>query len=316
MSSVLILEPRPYEPKARAFVLDSLCRAAVYAQTWEAVLTCAEVIANALRIAKAIKAGAFRADLSILAAEQRKQSLDKLRDQGVRFENSRMEVAMKDRQDQLYKNWSDWLTNLDHDVLSLHSHGEVFWRVQEIIRNNPKVGGQGNHFLYYMKGWYEAFVGAAIRRLADRTGNTRSYLKLLVEIKNDNEVISRARFKQNFVDSSYTEERADKALDSLIGKGEAYIRKSDVSADIHKLDSNATAIREFVNDHIAHTRPYRTQTTALPNHSDVKTAMDAISEIHLKYWQIFKGSSLMTTTPKIQYDWEDIFRIPWIDTTS
>jgi len=230
-------------------------------------------------------------------------------------ECSQKESAMNNRQDQLYKNWSEWLADLDRDVLSLHSHSEVFWRVQEIIRNNPKVGGQGNHFLYYMKGWYEAFVGSAIRRLADRRADARSYLKLLEQIMMDNQVISRVRFKQNFVDFSYSEVRADRALDSLIGKGQEYIRKNDVADDIQKLSDNATAIREFVNDNIAHTRPYREQTTAAPTHSDVKNATDAISEIHMKYWRIFTGSSLMSATPKIQYDWEEIFRTPWIDTT-
>jgi hypothetical protein len=221
---------------------------------------------------------------------------------------------MNSREDQLYKNWSEWLTNLDRDVLSLHSHSQVFWRVQEIIRNNPKVGGQGNHFLYYMQNWYEAFVAVRIRRLTDTTKSTRSYFKLLEEIKKDNEVISRARFKQNFVDDSFSEKRADIALDRLIGEGQEYIRKSAISDDIQNMSSNATIIKKFVDERIAHADP--NPVTALPTHEDVKAAMDAISEIHLKYWTIFKGSSLMTTTPTIQYDWEDILRIPWIDTTS
>lgn len=214
----------------------------------------------------------------------------------------------------MYKNWSEWLTDLDRDVLSLHSQSKVFWRVQEIIRNNPKVGGQGNHFLLYMQYWYEDFVAVRIRRLTDTTKGVRSYLKLLEDIKKNNEVISRARFKQNFVDDSFSEKRADIALDRLIGEGQEYIRKSVVSDDMQKMSSNATIIKKFVDQRIAHADP--NPVTALPTHSDVKTAMDAISEIHLKYWQIFRGSSLMTTTPTIQYDWEDIFRIPWIDTTS
>jgi hypothetical protein len=221
---------------------------------------------------------------------------------------------MNNREDQLYKNWSDWFRNLDDEVRHLHSNSQVFWRVQDIIRNNPTVGAQGNHFLYYMKGWYEAFAVVAIRRLADRTGHARSYVKLLEEIKKENKVISRARFKKNFVDDYYTEERADKTLDSLIGEGEEYIRKKAVSDDIHKLGSTAETIIQFVNTNIAHAVPY--VTTVVPNHSDVKTAMEAISGIHIKYWTIFRGSALMTTTPTIQYDWEDIFLIPWIDTTS
>src|SRR5262249_13686789 len=181
---------------------------------------------------------------------------------------------MSNGQDQLYKNWSDWLTNLDADVMSLHSHHEVFWRVQDIIRNNPKVGGQGNHFLHYMKDWYETFVGTAIRRLVDRTGNTRSYLKFLEEIKNNNEVISRTRFKQNFVDGYFTEEKADRAFDSLAGEGQEHIKKSDVSSDIQKMSEKATTIREFVNERIAHTRPYKS--VALPNLWFAKTRSNSL----------------------------------------
>lgn len=221
---------------------------------------------------------------------------------------------MNNREDQLYKNLEDWLTELDRDVLYLHSHNQVFWRVQEIIRNNPKVSKQGNHFLYYMKDWYEAFVSIRIRRLTDGTRNVRSYRKFLEEVRKHNQAISRARYKENFVDDCFTEERADRAFDDLAGKGESHIKAKAINADIQKLDEKAKIIVDFVNTSVAHASSCGS--AELPKHPDIKAALDSIGEIHKKYWRIFKGSSLATTTPTIQYDWEEIFYTPWIDTTS
>lgn len=230
------------------------------------------------------------------------------------FQQTNIAKQMNNRADQLYKNLSDWLTELDADVLYLNSNSQVFWRVQEIIRNNPEVSKQGNHFLYYMKDWYEAFVSIRIRRLTDRTRNVRSYRKFLEAVGKHNEVVSRARYKKNFVDDYYTEERADGAFDSLVGKGEKCIKARDVNRDIQEFESKAKIIVGFVNTSIAHKQ--LSGSINLPKHPDVKAAIDSISEIHKKYWRIFRGSALVTTTPTIQYDWEEIFRIPWIDSTS
>lgn len=81
-------QPHPYEPKCKAFVLETLCRAVALAKRWDGVLSGAEAIANALRIAREIEGEAFRTDFSAAAAEQRRQSLDQIRELGREIRES------------------------------------------------------------------------------------------------------------------------------------------------------------------------------------------------------------------------------------
>ena len=46
---------------------------------------------------------------------------------------------MNDRQDQLYKNWSAWLKNLDKDVFSLHSQSKLFVSLRQNGVGHDKI---------------------------------------------------------------------------------------------------------------------------------------------------------------------------------
>jgi hypothetical protein len=67
-----VQQPHGYEPKSKAFVLDTICRAINHARTWDSVLSRAEALANAMLISSAIECEGFRQDFSAAAAEQKK----------------------------------------------------------------------------------------------------------------------------------------------------------------------------------------------------------------------------------------------------
>ena len=65
---------QPYEPPGKAFVLQTLCRAVIHADSWDDIVRGCEALANALRLAREIEGGGFRNDFSAAAAEQKDQS--------------------------------------------------------------------------------------------------------------------------------------------------------------------------------------------------------------------------------------------------
>lgn len=217
---------------------------------------------------------------------------------------------MPDREEQLYGNLADWFNELDRTFLYLNTQRDFFWRVQEIIRHNPTLTAEGNHFFEFMKGWYESHIVLAIRRLADPHRATRSYLKFLEKVQRNHHVITRERYKQTFVGNFYTEDKADRAFDSLAGNGKDCLKQEDVEKDKQLLIAKSRIIMDYVNGRAAHFNP--NQPAPDLNHTHVDEALQTISDIHKKYHLIFKGSGLATTSPRILYDWEAIFRIPWI----
>jgi HEPN superfamily AbiU2-like protein len=206
------------------------------------------------------------------------------------------------------------MTALYGEVLHLHTHHEIFWTMQKILRENPKLDQFPGDFNYYVKGWYETSMALAIRRQAEDDKRVVSFRQLLEEIKNHPTAISRDRYKQNFVDSRFSEDRADKVFNRLVGEGRQHIDPAAVQSEIDELVKRSIKIKEYVDRQIAHRD--KKVVSAVPNHNDIDEALNYLGELLTRYWSIFRCEGLGTVTPVFQYDWTEIFTLPWIDNDS
>jgi HEPN superfamily AbiU2-like protein len=213
--------------------------------------------------------------------------------------------------DQLYKKWDAWLIQLYGELLRFHTNHHIFWKMQEIIRENPKLHQFPGDFNHHVKGWYETSMALLIRRQAEGDKRVISFRQLLEEIKAHPTAISRDRFKRKFVDSQFSEDRADALFDRLIGEGRRHIDPAQVQSEIEEIEKRSKKIIDYVDRQIAHKD--KQGVSEVPNHNDIDEALKYLGELLKRYWLIFRGSTLMSVLPTFQYNWTEIFTLPWID---
>jgi hypothetical protein len=83
-----------------------------------------------------------------------------------------------------------------------------------------------------------------------------------------------------------------------------------VAADLDSLDEKAKQVVEYVDRHVAHAdaRPI----TNVPTFAELNGAIDAIGDLFKRYVLLVTVESYATLVPVPQYDWEAVFREPWI----
>jgi hypothetical protein len=220
---------------------------------------------------------------------------------------------MSNQADELYLKWSKWIETLDTEIINLHTQRHIFREVQNILRVNPKVQSPDD-FNFWMAVWYASAMSVSVRKQADNDKNSISYRRLLEEIKANPKVISRERFKKNFVDGwNYTEADANEGFDQMVGVGRDYIDPVRVEGEIKELEIKTDKLRHYVNKRIAHHD--KKDFTAIPKFSDLSESIDYLGSLHENYYLIFHCMST-NLLPVWQYDWKSVFRYPWIDSSS
>lgn len=69
-------------------------------------------------------------------------------------------------------------------------------------------------------------------------------------------------------------------------------------------------LKSFVDHHVAHlgVEPVRD----LPKFQELDNAIDCLERLLKRYFHLFRGVALNSALPTWQYDWQEIFKFPWI----
>ncbi|MGB7208792.1 MAG: hypothetical protein WBD27_09060 [Pyrinomonadaceae bacterium] len=205
--------------------------------------------------------------------------------------------------DKLYIKLRDWIRLLSNHVIELHGQRQVFERVQAIIQDNPLI--LDNVFLGYVVLWYTNSMSIAIRRLRDAKPDSISFMRILQKIKANPKAISRTRTLNGYERHEWPNEM----FDSFAGTGNEYLDQSIVDADIRDLISKTKILSDYADRIVAHndSRPL----PVLPTFNDLSETIVYVGELHNRYLYLLTGVGT-DLVPSITYDWEDLFRIPWI----
>ena len=217
---------------------------------------------------------------------------------------------MSNIDDELYKKWDEWLDVLGHQVVDLYTQRHIYNRVRQILKENPKVQ-QPDDFFFWVSVWYSSSMAIAIRRLADKDKGSISFGTLLEEVKINPRVISRTRFKRLFVDGNYREFLADADFDRYVGVKNEYISLSDVQNEIDDLILKTTKLRRYVNKRVAHHD--KKEFNDIPRYSDLEEAIDFLGSLYKRYFLIIKCLDPGDLLPHWGYDWQNVFRYPWLN---
>jgi hypothetical protein len=216
---------------------------------------------------------------------------------------------MSDMNNELYKKWNGWLDVLGNEVINLYTQRHIYNEVRKILEENPKVQ-EPDDFFFWVSVWYSSSMAVAIRKLADNDKNSISFRNLLEGVRNNPRVVSRARFKQLFVDGNYREFLADADFDRYIGNGNEYINLSVVQNEVDELVLKTSKLKHYVDKRIAHHD--KAEFTAIPKYSDLDEAIDFLGSLYKRYFLIFRCASHDDLLPNWGYDWKKVFRYPWL----
>jgi len=152
----------------------------------------------------------------------------------------------------------------------------------------------------------------AIRRQLDTDNDTISLKRLLIELKQSPQLLTKQWFRSLYSSSTSNipipmEAFADGDFEVHAGNME-YFNPSIAEADLLKLETLGEAITRYANKQIAH----RTKVKATLTFSEINKFLEEFEVIVKKYILLFTASGYDSLTPVFQYDWETIFTKVWI----
>ena len=220
--------------------------------------------------------------------------------------------------DGLYEKLDRWLGVLGDHLKSLRVDQHIFWEAQRIIRNNPRID-RPNDFYGWMARMYSAASCVEVRKMSDKNRDSISFLKFLEKLKANPSVISRKRYKEQFVDSwgdslvpcYYSERDAEEGFDQMVGKGRQFLDPAFIDGQIETLKSTTSNLKTFVDKRIAHHD--KSTFNDLPTFKELDDAIEYLQELLKYYWPLFRGLSMDSSLPAWLYDWKDVFHFPWIE---
>jgi len=205
------------------------------------------------------------------------------------------------------KKWIKWVEIIEKEIYFLIMHSHVYDEVGEIIRTNIKIQ-KPSAFYELLNTGYAALALSTIRRQIKNNNDSISLLRLMKEIVENPELISR-EYILSFYDLEIKMGNAE--IDTLIGTGRKIIDPLKVEEDLFLLKESTISIEDFVDKRIAHTDIRKVE--KIPTFDELKDAIDIIFKLTQKYYFLISGNTMSSEPPVFQYDWKAIFKEKWID---
>jgi len=207
----------------------------------------------------------------------------------------------------------EWLEIIFKDVQDLIVDHHIFWAVQDIIKANKTLANTPSHFYQWMATNFIASAAIAVRRQADSDKQAVSLRRLLEELQTYPQLFSRQYHTSLYTNPGMPKDYPDASYDRIVGKGRSELDPAAIQKEIDELTAKTEAIRHYVDRKIAHYDPRRL-TQAVPTFNDLEDAIHYLDKLVCRYNLIIKATWMDTLMPTFQYDWQEIFTVPWMDT--
>jgi hypothetical protein len=211
--------------------------------------------------------------------------------------------------DQTFEKWVDWIKRIDREVLNLH-YRRIIWRgTLELIHSNEVSDG---HFVTFLTQLYIDGQTMAIRRQATDGSDSISMARLLREMSEHPNIVSRDRFLSLWHLADYDElERHDRTqwanegYDKWAGSGDTIPTETFVR-DLEQLNEAAQTTVGFATRTVAHLdrRGWDKGLTF----GELTSAIDVVTDLHSRYYHLLTAAMKGSTSPFIQGDWRAPFR--------
>lgn len=210
--------------------------------------------------------------------------------------------------DSKLKKWLKWLAIIELEISSLVDAKDIFWKVQDLIKKNQRIQKPGI-FNNYLGETYISHVIIGIRRQIKKNKQSISFIRLLDEICQNPEKVSRKYFVS--LQGSAIKDWANKDFDQFCGTNINHISLSMVENDIIELSKNANKLEKYADKRIAHRD--NTALKEIVTFGDIDDCIDFMNKLYCKYHLILLAGSMKSLKPSDLGDWMAVFDYPWRD---
>lgn len=208
--------------------------------------------------------------------------------------------------------WLRWLDVIEDEINSMVTNRLIYQRLREIIQGNDAL--PPSHFLIFVSGVYANAQAMAIRRQVDTRSDVVSIARLLNELANEPERVRRSWYVARWGPGKHMQQAAESAYDTLVGPGMDQPTSVTLRGFRAELGREAAKVLRYANEHVAHyakarlTRPPK----RVASFAELHGAVDAVYARYEWLIALLLQKSRATVEPTFQYDWEAIFRHPWL----
>jgi hypothetical protein len=239
---------------------------------------------------------------------KQRNSKSKKRTRPVKFNLDKTKHA------QLRHRWRSWLSPLSLELNNLKWKQDIFWKLQDISKQNNELLKPGD-FFNWMCDNYSIAVPVSVRRFDDQDKRSRSLWRILYEILENPGIISRQAHLRLY--GKDQKSLGNTTFDYLVGPGQELLSQRQVRSDLKKLEDDAGRIRLLVNKRIAHfTKPGDIR--KLPKYEDLDKALDTIVKVLSKYTLLLTGKNISVSFEDEERSthWMKVLIKPWLNPES
>src|SRR5688572_24693339 len=118
----------------------------------------------------------------------------------------------------LRRRWRKWLQRMRPDLADLLGKREIFWDLQEVAEENPKVLNPGSFFDWMCRN-YIVSVTVGVRSFMDQSRDSHSLWRLLYEVLENPGVINRESHVNMYRTTPMGIQLGHMSFNSVAGKG-------------------------------------------------------------------------------------------------
>lgn len=213
--------------------------------------------------------------------------------------------------DVILKKWNTWFGTVYNDIVTVHYCRMIYRDVGSMVTANPAIQKPSSFYDVFGRS-YVALVVMIVRRQCDDRGDSISLMRLLHDISLHPEVVSRQRFHQFYKGSLLSEAAIDADFETAgVGAGRDFMDPKMVEADVQALKSKTAIVHMYANKVIAHI-DVQASATEVPTFGELDDSIDELARLCQKYSLLLSGGGILSLEPVIQYDWQAVFRVPWM----
>lgn len=213
--------------------------------------------------------------------------------------------------EQIMQRWQEILEIVRDELTYLNHQRQVMQAATDVYNGNPRLlKHQGRQFFTYVRSWYGAAMATGYRRQTDPNAYSAS-LRVLLE-----ELLARPDAYSIETLRPYSGLASDETIQffalRVAGADKTgTLNTGIVKEDIRDLIACGKKVKHFVNKVLAHTDiDFRKKDVNGPSFDEIHNAQRECERIAKRWIAAFSGPSYSFDVVE-QFDWLDIFDIPW-----
>jgi hypothetical protein len=206
-----------------------------------------------------------------------------------------------------HRRWVRWWRVLFDDIKTIAHHRDLYRQVAAMVEQNPALHVP-SVFYDWMQRAYWMGQAVAIRRLVDWDSRSISLIRLIDQISDHPEVLSRRRYVRHYKNPRM-KQMAHRHFDQMARPGADQMSRRTILGHRRELLVAHRRVRVFVNKHVAHRDKHPMR--RLPTYAEFDGCVDVLEKLAEKYSLILKAEGT-DVVPTIIGDWKKPFRVAWI----